>query len=309
MYNQTNIRQMQAAVLRRSSSKGQGTSISNQARTVDSVIKEYELRVIREYKLKAVTVALCPGAEADIAKVHLLVEMRFVQQLKYRQIALKLNTERITAAQGGPWSTIAVQQTLLNPIYIGLGIRYRRTQGIYVQGMEKQIKGLRNKIALLSDQLDTDGEEINPDDPVVRKIKYAKLKIAHLKAAIREAGSTPNRFTRDPNVNIKLLADKLEKFGRKIDPSEVQVVRAVLELLISRLAVDLNTKEFELELAFPSWLGNALQGPRIAGLDELLTWKPFIKAHPENQEILGVFQCDADGKPMCYACRRLPKAA
>jgi hypothetical protein len=65
MYSRTDIRELPTAVLRRNSSKGQGTSISNQGRTVDWAIKEYKLNVIREFILEGITGSI-PGNRSDI---------------------------------------------------------------------------------------------------------------------------------------------------------------------------------------------------------------------------------------------------
>ena len=65
MYSRTSIKEIPTAVLRRSSGKGQGTSIFNQGRTVDSVIKEYQLNVVNEYILHGVTGSI-PGNRSDI---------------------------------------------------------------------------------------------------------------------------------------------------------------------------------------------------------------------------------------------------
>jgi hypothetical protein len=65
MYGRTNIEEMHCAILRRSSSPAQGTSILNQGRTVDAVIVENKLIVIKEFILEGVTGSI-PGNRSDI---------------------------------------------------------------------------------------------------------------------------------------------------------------------------------------------------------------------------------------------------
>ncbi len=74
------------------------------------------------------------GAPEAIAKVFLLFQMRYDQRLKYRPIARQLNDEGILSTMGLEWTTATVRAILLNPIYIGLAVRYRTTRGIYVKG-------------------------------------------------------------------------------------------------------------------------------------------------------------------------------
>jgi hypothetical protein len=436
-------------------------------------------------KQKNETVALCPGAPEVIAKLHLLFQMRYVKQMKYRRIALTLNKESITSATGGEWSAATVRAILLNPIYIGLAVRYRTTRGIYVQGgspngepepsevtpeeldqqskiktrrrkrekwkelpvesfgdflsddvrdaaraatrahldaiadaqplrkvnrdphtnslyilknilfckhtghpmtgrlrgkkgrqvrkygvskgqhipregmstkevlaepieqavvslvrevilsrpkltesmqavvvraqkqqhaqpddiaaMEKQVRRLRKQIAVLSD-LVSDDDEHDQSDPIIQKIEHAKQEIVRLNTTMRMAGAAPAPRNNDPQVAIEQLVDELEAFGRRIDLSDVPTITAVVQLLVQRIDVDRHTKEFDVTLAIPSWLGHILQHPLPAGLDLLSAYKPQIKAHPENMEILAYLACDATGKPVCYTCRRGQRA-
>lgn len=68
MSRNNKIRGMTAVVLRRSSSIGQGTSIGLQARTVESVIEECSLNVIKTFVLEGVTGSI-PGARTDIDEI------------------------------------------------------------------------------------------------------------------------------------------------------------------------------------------------------------------------------------------------
>ena len=74
-------------------------------------------------KQKNEKIALCPGAPEAMAKLFMLMELRYVQYLKYNQIARKLNDEGIPSTWNVKWAGPSVQAILLNPIYIGLGIR------------------------------------------------------------------------------------------------------------------------------------------------------------------------------------------
>lgn len=68
MRSKTDITGMTAAVLRRSSSRGQATSTALQSRTVESVVAERRLNVVREWVLEGVTGSM-PGARTDVEEV------------------------------------------------------------------------------------------------------------------------------------------------------------------------------------------------------------------------------------------------
>jgi hypothetical protein len=138
----------------------------------------------------------------------------------------------------------------------------------------------------------------------VQKIARVRREIERLTITIRQAGATPSAKPHDPQQAIERLAKELEEFGRKIDAAEIPLLTAVLELLVTRVDVDRDTKEFEAQLAVPSWLAHLLNRPLPAGLDELIGCKPQIEAHPETQAILGIFRCEYEQKPPCYRCRR-----
>ena len=432
-------------------------------------------------KQKNETVSLCAGDPQDVAKLFLLFEMRYVRYLGFRRIALMLNEQKVTSPMGLEWSAASIQQILLNPIYLGMGLRYRNTRSIYVKGgsttgepepseltpeelqksakiktrrrdrskwkerpspqfneflpeqvreaaraatnayldgtadgplrpknrdphiqslyflknlltckttglpmtgrlggrkgkqkrqyaiskgahipransnlskrvyaepidravleliqavvrdrprieeamnaalarskqqhavanptiadLEKQIRRLRKQIALLSDSVD-DADE---NDPIVKKVALAKTQLAQLTASLRQVTSKSPPV--DPAVNLTQLADELETFGRMLHPTDMPLVTAIANLLISRLTVDRQTGEFELELAIPSWFAAAVREPLPAGLQSLIACKPQQEATPENQVKLGTFACDGSGRPLCYACRRREAAA
>ena len=85
-------------------------------------------------KQKNETVALCAGAPEAVAKLFLLFDMRYIQRKGYHAIALELNDSNILSPLGKDWTATSVRRILLNPIYLGLSIRYRWSRCIYVKG-------------------------------------------------------------------------------------------------------------------------------------------------------------------------------
>ena len=149
------------------------------------------------------------------------------------------------------------------------------------------------------------------DDPVARRAATLKAEINALKERMRGAVVSQPAATMDIGAIAAALAKELEDFGRKIDQQDVPHIQRLLLLVVQRMEGDLVTKEVEVDLSLPSWLGEALQRHGPVGLDELFAYRPFIKAHPENAQVLAQFKCNYHRKltESCYQCRRLRHAA
>ena len=89
-------------------------------------------------------------------------------------------------------------------------------------------------------------------------------------------------------------------------------IRRLLEVFVSKLVVDLETKEVEVEFAVPSWIGKRLLTPTKVCLDELIGSRPLHQAHAGAAVAVAIFTCDGaavrrrwKGRPEpCMACRR-----
>jgi hypothetical protein len=162
----------------------------------------------------------------------------------------------------------------------------------------KEIQRKQKQLALLTDDV-----QLEDDDVLTRKCNKIKADIRALNLRLQQipqakqldksgADAIAARFAKE-------ILDSADALG---EPHNVQNYR-LLELLISRMEVDLETMEVEIDFAFPSWAGSALQhGP--LGLDSLSAYKRRIEAHPENKQILGHFRCSKEDKLACYTCKR-----
>jgi hypothetical protein len=178
--------------------------------------------------------------------------------------------------------------------------QHRSADGI--EQAKLDLKRCRKQLVILSDDVSIDAE----DDSLTRKVASLKQNIKLLEQRIREAASSEHQSAVDPAVNIAKLASQLEKFGDEFTPAEVPAIRAMLEVLIRRLEVDLETKEVVIELALPSWMAEAIRSTTKVGLDALSAYKPIIEAHPENGVILAIFHCEIERqrKETCFKCSR-----
>jgi len=176
-----------------------------------------------------------------------------------------------------------------------------------VEEYRKELKRCRNQLALLADDVDVENE----DDALSRKVSEIKRKISALEQRVKYAQTDPQRPRSESKVSIEKLANDLQEFGQKLDPMDVPGIAKLLELLVERMEVDLETGEVEIVFALPSWMAQACGSSSQVGLDALSVYRPIIETHPENGVILAVFACKREAVPRhaCFKCHRLPLAA
>lgn len=172
--------------------------------------------------------------------------------------------------------------------------------------LEREVQRKQKQLALLSDDVSLDD-----DDPITRKVSALRAEIRALKIRLAEVETPCAPPAKDGAAAAAKLAKELAKFGQAPDPADIPHVQRMLRLLVGRMEADLRTKEIDLELSLPSWVGETLAHRGPVGLVELSACRPFNQTNPENRLILGVFHCGYKPTPeeKCFKCRRLPKAA
>jgi hypothetical protein len=89
------------------------------------------------------------------------------------------------------------------------------------------------------------------------------------------------------------------------------MLKQLVRLLISKMTIDMETLEFEIELALPSWA--MMQAERVKAalrLDRDLHMRTSGETQlQEGLFLLGRFACKANGHPICFECMRLRRAA
>src|SRR5258707_8735572 len=104
-----------------------------------------------------------------------------------------------------------------------------------------------------------------------------------------------------------------DRKSTRLNSSHANISYAVFCLkkkIISKLEIDLETLEFELEIALPSWALIDAEGIKSAlRLEPNPHLRTSAETQPRNGRILGRFACSASGKPICFDCRRLRRAA
>lgn len=182
---------------------------------------------------------------------------------------------------------------------VGQHVRQRQDDEHSPQQLEREVQRKQKQLALLSDDV-----TIEDDDPLDRKTKALKAEINSLQQRLREARPLERRPATDVGTIAAELARELADFGRQIDQQDVPHIQRLLGLVVAKMEADLITKEIEVELSLPSWVGEVLQKHGPLGLDELSAYRPFIEAHPAHRLVLGTFRCDRQARPVCYICRR-----
>jgi DNA invertase Pin-like site-specific DNA recombinase len=85
-------------------------------------------------KQKNEKVRLVRSDPQSIATIHLIFHLCHVEKRSCCSIAKELNDRAIPSASGKEWHTSTVRKIVLNPAYVGRGIRYLTARGIYHVG-------------------------------------------------------------------------------------------------------------------------------------------------------------------------------
>jgi hypothetical protein len=115
----------------------------------------------------------------------------------------------------------------------------------------------------------------------------------------------------DPNQRAAEIVKEFGKIFLNLHSIPKPLLKQLARLLISKLVIDLETLEFEIELALPTWAMMSADGVRDAlRLDRDLHMKTSGETQPqETLFFLGRFECSPSGMPICFDCRRLRRAA
>jgi hypothetical protein len=143
-----------------------------------------------------------------------------------------------------------------------------------------------------------------------QKIQQCERRLSELEARITAADLHTGAGT-NPAEQARAIAAQLAGAARRLDKMPRPLLKRLAAALISRIEIDMETLEFELELALPSW---AMIAPKQ--LTDALRLEPgsHMQTGRETQQddrrfVLARFACTASGKPICFDCRRRRRAA
>jgi hypothetical protein len=137
--------------------------------------------------------------------------------------------------------------------------------------IEKALLRRQKQIAAALENLSGEDEL---DRPIENKLAEYRAEVARLTAALR-LSPTP----RAP-VNIDQAAEQLTtefvEFGSNLDDKDNAIIHELFGLLIHKMEADLVTKEIDIELAIPSWIGSAMRDGGMMSLVGAFAWCPAI---------------------------------
>ncbi len=146
-------------------------------------------------------------------------------------------------------------------------------------------------------------------DLAKQKIVQIERQLDELEARIVQANQVVGQDI-DPNQRAAEIVKEFGKIFPRLHFIPKPLLKQLARLLISKLVIDLETLEFEIEMSLPTWATMSVGGIKDAlRLDRDLHMKTSGETQPQNGLILGRFACSASGKPICFNCRRLRRAA
>jgi hypothetical protein len=171
--------------------------------------------------------------------------------------------------------------------------------------VKKEIQRKQKQLALLTDDV-----QLDDDDVLTRKCNKIKAEIRALHQRLQIPQHKQVVKMDADAIAAKFAKELLASAGALGDPHNEQTFQ-LLELVVSRMEVDLETMEVDVDFAFPSWIGSVLQQIGPVGLDSLSAYKPRMEAHPENSIKIADFRCNHTGQRggECFHCHRLRRAA
>lgn len=142
-----------------------------------------------------------------------------------------------------------------------------------------------------------------------QKIAQLETRLDDLESRIHDANEAVGHDI-DPAQRAAEIIKQLGKTFTNPSSMPKSLLKQFAVLLISELVIDLETLEFELELALPSWAMIDAEAIKSAlRLEPNPHMKISAETQPQKGLVLGRFSCSASGQPICFECRRLLRAA
>jgi Resolvase, N terminal domain/Recombinase len=142
-----------------------------------------------------------------------------------------------------------------------------------------------------------------------QKIMQLERQLDELEMRIRAANDAVGKEI-DPTQQAAQIVKEFGKIFETLPSMPKPLLKQLAQLLITKLEIDLETLDFELELGLPSWAMIDAEGIKSAlRLEPNPHMQTSAETQPQNGLILGRFACSASGQPICFDCRRLRRAA
>ena len=130
---------------------------------------------------------------------------------------------------------------------------------------------IERQMSFLLDDLDEVGRTT-----LKQKMTALQNRLKQIHSEIRRAATTQPTVA-DADLIAEKVCDRLSQLGEELPSMPVAAARSVLQQFVSKLVVDLETRDAEVEFALPDWAADALSG---VCLDDNLAYKSDNEAQP-----------------------------
>ena len=187
-------------------------------------------------------------------------------------------------------------------------LRHRRAETMKDAEDLKQLAGRRDELGQMMGfvigNLGQLGKEL-----AAEKVRQIEAEAALLDQRIAKAtAAAPHSAAIERQVET--VIESMGRIEQSLDQLAPEPLRRLLQLLVPKLQVDLETRAVEIEIALPSWA--AIDESAMAQalcLDGKSPWRSANEAQRADALRLAEFRCDSASRPLCFSCRRMPLAA
>jgi len=145
--------------------------------------------------------------------------------------------------------------------------------GADINELKKKRDEIARKLEFALDALDEIGR-----DAAKAKIKRWQTELRTIDERIRRAQPASKPRGNDVETTVNAIIERIGELGRSMDGMSNVALRRLIETVVHRAVVDLETRNVELELKLPSWLMDA---SKPMCLDATFGCKYDIETHHE----------------------------
>ena len=171
--------------------------------------------------------------------------------------------------------------------------------------LERERDKLRTQIEVAIDLLGEAGREAAES-----KLRQLRSKLEEVNDRIRKALDASPTVKGDADAIADEIIVSLSQLAQRMDAMPPNALRQLLSALISKLVVDLDTKNVEIELALPDWATlTKLNAEGGVCLEDKSSRRCSYQANRENDAKIAVYYCLGIDRrhlrlPGCFECER-----
>jgi len=157
--------------------------------------------------------------------------------------------------------------------------------------LETERETIRRKLELIVDDFDPQARAL-----IQPKLAALQGQLRSIEARIARAAAGPDAGT-DTEERIEAVLEAIQHLADLLESAPPATLALLLQSLISKLIVDLETRDVELEIALPAHLDS---GPIRMCLVDSSACKSGNQTHPDHRLLMAVCRFDWDRNDRCY---------